>query len=193
MKKLALFSLAAFLFSLVSLGAEPLPYEIQSALLVKSLAYDKNLDKSASNGAVQVGVVYDSDKKSEENARALSAELAKMKARGVKVKDYALEHQLIPLKGEADLPGELKAKSIGVVYTVSEKAETLAMVARVTRGLKILSVTGGNNAAEALKKGTSMGLVLENGKPVILMNLEASLKEGREFSAQFLSLVKVVK
>jgi hypothetical protein len=184
--------LAACLIWLMPLTcfSEMLPPKIQLALLAKILSFDKNIDKNVSNGFLNVAVVFD-DKKNNELAKGLSSELEQIKDGKVKVKDYNIKYKLIQLTEATDIEKEIKANNIGIIFAYCLK-DNVPQIIKASVQLKVLTVTG-DNSLENVKSGISIGLWFENNKPVILLNVNSVMKEGRDFVPQFLSLVKIIK
>jgi hypothetical protein len=182
--------LLCLLFPKYAVADSALPFEIQSALITKILMYDNNVDKNVKNGVLTIGILYRDDEKSRAALRSVTAEFSKLKAKGVKIKNNSLEFASVSAGGS--LADDLKSKSINVLYIIDGKNIDIEDVTSTTQALKLLSIVG-DDAERCVAKGVSVGLKNENDKPSILVNIQSAMKEGRDFSAQFLSLVKIVK
>jgi len=173
--------------------ADALPYNIQTALIVKILEQDRNIGKDLKDTTVNIGILYDKEKKSIESSKNISVEFSKVKEKNVKIKQqYNVNYYLILFVKEEDLITELNSKNIHVLYIITENDANIPAIIKITQNLKILSIVG-EKSEERVKKAVSVGLKVENSKPSILVNLGSSLKEGRDFSPYFLSLVKIYK
>ncbi len=188
--------LASLLFPSGVLKAQEvdvLPYNIQVALMVKVLEQDKNIGKDLKDATINIGILYDQEKKSAGSLKNISGELSKLKEKNIKIKQqYNLNYYPILFGKEEGLVTELKSKNIRVLYIITEKDENIPAIVKITQDLKILSVVG-EKSEERVKKAVSIGFKVENSKPTILVNLASTLKEGRDFSPYFLSLVKIYK
>jgi hypothetical protein len=76
------------------------------------------------------------------------------------------------------------------LYIIGGNDASVSSLIKITQDMKILSITA-EKANDRVKSGVTIGLDIDNGKPAILVNTKSSVKEGRDFSLQFLSLVKV--
>jgi len=195
MKRLLVSIIIIFIFSGSGFHSEeterPLSSDIQAALTLKILLYDKNLDASIRNSTVGVGICYKNTEKSKTCLDEMIVSFEKLKTKGLKIRDYDIKFYPIMLSSADALRNELVQNSVNVLFISCGISDVRDIIA-ITQEQKILSVVG-NFPGELVAKGVSIGLTIKNGKPSILLNLESSIKEGRGFSAQFLSLVSIVK
>lgn len=146
--------LISFLLILMSVNKSPadeyknLPYRVQSVVLLKTLAFNKNL-----SGNITL-YVLDSE------AFASVAKIAIGKKFG-SARLYAVR------SGESlpDTPPD-------IIYF--EKKKHFSTVSAYTRKHNIMSITGN---PDLVKQGVSIGVCAKKGKPTILLNLEASKQE----------------
>jgi hypothetical protein len=167
-----------------------LPYAVQATLISKILVYDNNSGKNSKNNVIMIGLLYNDDEKSKDVVKAMTDQFTKLKAKGIEVKSYSLDS--VPVLIGANLAEDLKANNVSVAYLVDGKNADINAITSVTQSLKVLSISG-DNASQWVGKGITVGLANENDKASISINLPSAMKEGRDFSAQFLSLVKIVK
>lgn len=163
---------AAFLlaFPCVPALADDLPAPIQAALLTKVLEQDTKL----SGAEISITVVGNKD---------VADQLEQLKAKGVKVKGAD-----ITVSSAASVKG-LSGKC-NVLYLAS--AGDTAEAVKYAEANKIL-LASGKNAEDAVKAGAAIGFSLSEGKPKILLNPAAMVKQGQEFEAQLLTLATIVK
>lgn len=191
MKKFLLAAaLSCLLCPMSVFGEAVLPYEIQSALITKILMYDNNVDKNAKNNVLTIGILYRDDEKSKAALKSVTTEFGKLKAKGVKIKSCTLD--FVPILAGGSLADEIRSKNVNVLYIIDGKNADVDSITGATQSLKLLSIIG-EDTDRCVAKGISVGLKNDNDKPAILMNIQSTMKEGRDFSAQFLSLVKIVK
>lgn len=182
--------LLLFSFPILTRASDNLSYEMQAALITKILLYNNNLDKTNKGDTIVVGLLY--NEKSISALKNFANEFSKLKTKGVKVKDYKLDFCPVEMTTKDDLANDLKSKKVGVLYIMNAKDMDIAAITKVTQNAKVLSVLG-DDVEKSLKKGATMGFASDNNRPSILVNVQSAFKEGCDFSAQFLSLVKIVK
>jgi len=154
--------------------AEDMPAAFQAAIIVKIFNQEKGL--SAKETVKLALVCADASACS-----ALSDEFAKLRAAGS-------AKNLEWYKSSAD---KFENEGADAVYLALPGEEAVSLAVKASQRAKTLSITG-RNAEEAAAKGVSVGLDIYGGKPRILVNLNSIVKEGKEFTLQFLTLVKVV-
>ena len=170
-----------------------LPYNIQSVLILRLLAYEKNIETRATNGVINIGILYNSaDTSSRTELAKIKNALKILKSKGLKIKGYDFNLYTIPLGTENDLISILKIRKIKVLYITTGNRDFIKMITRVTRKLDILSITS-DKPAKNVKNGISVGLGVKENKPKIYVNIKSSSKEGADFSAQFLALAEIIK
>lgn len=146
-------------------GATKAPANVQAALFIKLLAFNKGL---ASVGSFTVYVLGDS---------AFAGELKK--AEGKKVGPLTLAK----VEEGAGLPG-----SAPHVLYIGDEGQFEA-ASKYTQDNKILSITG---IPDLVKKGVSLGVGIMGGKPKIFINLESSKAEGINWNPAILKLAQKV-
>jgi hypothetical protein len=189
-KLLAIYFILTFFFSNLA-AAEFLPYNLQAALMLKILNFDKNVDRSAVNGVITIGIVYEANKRSLECSKSILMELLSFKSRGMKIRNSTIDFCLIPFD-ENTFADTVKSKNAMILYVNVETPGSLAKIKEFTKKSGILTVAG-LNSPEKVKSGITIGLELENEKPQILFNPDSAVKEGSNFPKEFLALVKVIQ
>lgn len=178
-------------FAPAVVSAANLPYNVQAALIVKMLQQDNNVSKIISENTVMVGVLCDGSEKAQTAADAMVRELEKLKAKGTKVKDYSLDCCKITLPEKQEIAAVLKAQKVNAVYVIIEKDSPLPDILKATQSLKALSIVGEDAKNRVMNKGVSVGWEVNEGKPAVYINPQSTVKEGRDFPLQFLSVLKV--
>ena len=144
-------------------AVEPAPVNVQVAVLIKVLAFDKSL-----SGDVTLHVIGSSEfaaaVKAQEGAAIGAAKLAKV------------------TEGDA-----AAAAGAGIVF-INDAAQLDAALA-YTRGNGAISITG---EPDLVSKGVSLGVGLEGGKPKILVNAGASKLENVKWNPAILKIATKV-
>ncbi len=139
--------------------------------------------------ALRIGVLFDPS-----NADSLVASTAVITALEHQAKEMTFRDRPIIVSGLplSDTPRMRKAMQtrLHVLYLVNGLSRTkLRRVTRLTRELKIISITG----IEAyVQRGATLAAVVRKGRPHILIHLGAAKAEGAEFSSQLLQLAEIV-
>lgn len=191
MKKI-LFLAAILSYCAVSAGADALSPDLQAALITKILMYENHVTKNAKNNTLVIGVLSGEDEKSVAVAKGISAALLKLKGKGAKINSFAIDVAQAKMAGKDAIVGELKSKNVNALYIAAARPADIAVATSVSQEMKIVSIIG-DDAEKNVAKGVAVGLAVESNKPVILVNISAAVKEGCDFAAQFLQLVKIVK
>jgi hypothetical protein len=140
------------------------PPEIQAALFVKLLGFDKTL-----SGNVSICVIG-------------SPEFAVEMKKGIG-KDIG-NGKLASVSESAGLPSE---KPSAVYLGDGSKANEVIAYARSN---KVLSITG---IPELVEKGISLGVGVSEGKPKVLLNMASSKEEGRDWNPAILKVAKIIQ
>ncbi|OGS19105.1 MAG: hypothetical protein A2219_01530 [Elusimicrobia bacterium RIFOXYA2_FULL_50_26] len=191
MKKI-LFLASILWYCALPAGAESLSADLQAALITKILMYENHASKNAKNNTLVIGVLSGEDEKSAASAKAISAALLKLKAKGAKINSLAIDVAQAKIAGSSAVVEELKSKNVNALYIAAARPADISVATSVSQEMKIVSIIG-DDAEKNVAKGVAVGLAVESNKPVILVNINAALKEGCDFAAQFLQLVKLVK
>ena len=173
----------------VRVGASDLPFEQQSALLLRILAYDRNLDERV-DGQVNVVVIYEeSEPSSLSEASDMEAALRDI-GRSTTISGYRLETYMHPYRGavaELDYLSRLHATA---VYICSGMGGHVVEISGVTQNLSILSFSGVEPWA---REGIGVGLVERGGRAKIIVNLPSTRAEGADLDASLLRHSEVLQ
>ncbi len=160
---------------------------VQFPLMLKILQFDRNLPSRAGSEIV-VAAVYQgryraSVRARDEVHRAASANPnPRVADLPVRIVDVDIER--------IDLKEALDSLDVDVVYLTPLRAMDIVSITRVTRELRIGSMTG---VEDYVHQGVAVGLGVWQEKPRVLVNLDASKAEGADFSSRLLSLAQLVK
>ena len=169
--------------------AMPFPPDVQIALLLKVLTYDRSFQYKAKSG-VTIGVVYvptdaDSVKAKDEVLKTL-ARVSDRTIKNLPIKYVALEY-----KDAASLEKAVRTNKVNVFYIAPGNAASLPTLLKMSKTFAITSSTG---VPEFVEKGVAIGIGIKaDKKPDILINLPASRNEGSDFDASLLRIARVVK
>jgi len=186
--------LAAVLASLLSTsaaGTEPMPFkpDVQIALLLKILTYDRSFPVKNKSG-VMIGVVFvaadpESVAAKDEILKTLAL-VADRTIKNVPIKAVALEY-----KDPKALAATVRSQGINVFYIAPGNAASLQELLRMSHTRGITTATG---VPEYVQRGVAIGIGIKaDKKPDILINLPSSRQEGSEFDASLLRIATVVK
>jgi len=152
------------------LGVEGVPYDLQGAIILKTLPYVLNFEKKEE---IVIGFM------GEEKKELVS--LFKDKKAGEKPVKTVVVKKIEEIKG-IDVLVLLPGVKDGNVDKIIKK----------TRENKIFSITM-IKPESFVKKGISMGIIVEGGKPRIIINPEGIKEEELSLDARFLKLVKLIE
>jgi hypothetical protein len=163
--------------------------EQQAMLMLRILSFEKNL-KQRSGDKVAVVVLFRSGNKASEASKttfmaALEAQAKKQKVNGLEVKVAAL-----PWSDKGSFESKTAAMKAAVVYVCPGLESSVNHISGVTRKKSILSFT---SVETLVKSGLSVGLVMRDAKPTIVVNLPASKAEGADLDPALLKVSEVLK
>jgi hypothetical protein len=164
------------------------PTDVQVPLLLKALAYDRNVEEKA-RGDILVGLLYrPDDVESEAAARSVAKLIAGYPTQ--KISDLPVYYRLIPYEDEAGLANIVREEWVDVVYIAPGLRASLSEILRVTAEGKVLSMTG---VTSYVLDGVTMGIEKPGNRAEMIINLASAQNEGSRFSGQFLSLCNVIR
>lgn len=168
-------------FGATAAHAEELPANLQAAILFKVLSYDGNI---ASRPGTGITVFIVTDKKTEGRKNDYLAGF-KMIA-GKQIGGKAISVQAIGVSELSRLEN-----SGSVIYLPAGSEDGTISKALEVAVEKKIATFGGSEAL--VKRGSAVGLeVGAEGKPEIVINLNASKKQGMKLSSRVLGLARVI-
>jgi hypothetical protein len=159
----------------------------ESLLLLRVLAYDRNVTKRAGK-TVTVAVVYKRGDVESELVRGQIATALSEAAKRVTV--ATLPVKVVSLGMSGNLDGELAAMKPAAAYVCPGLQDAVAGIAKITRARSILSFGGTDRYVAS---GLSIGLVPRSSKTAIVVNLPSSKAEGAALDAALLRVAEVKK
>jgi hypothetical protein len=172
----------------VSAQDRQLPVELQAALLLKVVSYEKTLSTLVEEELV-VGIIYQPDLSRSRDTRSVmtralrSASAAASAGVTVRVVD-------IPLDGAGELPFDLRGRGVHVVYIAPLRAVRLSDVLAGIGTPGLLSFTGEDGQ---LRDGVAVGLSLSGDRAVVRIDLVSVRAVGAEFSSQLLKHAQIIR
>ena len=168
------------------LTAQDAPVAVQIPLLLKVLAFDRAAGNAGREPAA-IAVLYQGRNRGSVMARdAVIDALALIRTReGGEVRCIGID-----LDAEPDLAAALVRSGARAVYVTPLRAVEIATVAAASQKASVTTLTGSRRYVEA---GLAVGIGLRGDRPRILINLDASRREGAQFSAQLLGMAEVLQ
>jgi len=186
--------LGALLFfpSLTIADDETLPVPVFSAIMLKALSYDRNIDRQGKD-KINIGIVYFSDdQKSLDFAGSVRGFIASVQSLGT-LKDKTVGVVSLPMARGFDisnLEDQLKQNNISVLVADLNDEAYVRIVLEAAQKLQISSVCGDTQCEQA---GVSLVIIKREDKPQMLINLDSVKKEGSDYNSKFLSMCDVQK
>lgn len=164
------------------------PFERQVLILVRALAYDRNL-KARAGDAVVVAVLgrLDDDASRRESGAVTDALRA---LGGVKVQGLPLRAARLAWSGAADLEAQVARLGVDAVYVSAGLSEEVQAIREVCRRRKVLSLGG---SLGDVRRGLALGAAVADGRSTILVNLPESREGGADLGAELLRLAEVIR
>jgi hypothetical protein len=181
---------AALLFSGPTRAQQPAAgaAERQVLILVRALAYDRNL-KARAGDALVIAVLGKAD--DEASRRESGAVIDALRALGgVKVQGLPLRAARLQWAGAADLEEQIRRLGVDAVYVSVGLSAEVPAIREVCRKHKALGL-GGNPAD--VRRGLALGAFVADGRSTILVNLPESREGGADLGAELLRLAEVIR
>jgi hypothetical protein len=189
LKSLLLVGLIALTCAVPGLRAEEgVPSDLQAAILMRMLRYDRALQTRAGK-AVVVGIVAKAGDRSSVRAKD---ELAKAIAvlQSGRVPGLPLSVVTTDFKDSADLTAWLAQKNVLVLYVEAGLSAELEGIRKICVSKKIVSVSPVRSFVE---RGLAAGIVLKGDRPAILINLTAAEAAGMDLDPKLLELSEIIR
>ncbi|MEI8011006.1 MAG: hypothetical protein WCI27_00805 [Candidatus Omnitrophota bacterium] len=170
---------------------EVLPSDIFTAILLKALQYDRNIDRHAREKMV-IGIVYaEGDAPGRVFAEEVNAHIDRVRASSG-FKDKPLSGVVLGLGGVFGRDGFkhwLARNNISVLVVAVNDPVFIPDLFDMTWLKEINSVC---YTRECMKRGAGLGIILRDSKPRMLINIGSVKREGSDYSGKFLALCEVV-
>ena len=164
------------------------PLDLQTSIFLKILTFDRTL-KERAWPELKIGILYRSQAKDSEKTKDdLVAILKGLKKE--EVGGLPLTYSAVGFSSPEELEKTLRSEKIRVLYITPGNGEDIPSIAKISKELKILTITG---VAKWVDRGISVGIGLKGRRPQIIINLPSSRAEGADFDARLLKLAKVIR
>lgn len=169
-------------------GAQAVPPDLQAAILVRTLAYDRAL-KARAGGAVVVGVLA---KAGDKSSQAAQEEMLKAFAAAEPrtILGLPLKASATAFKDRASLAAWAAQEGVDALYVTAGLAEELASVRSVCDELKLASFGANRSFVE---KGLAVAVVAKGDTPRLVVNLASARAAGLDLDPKLLQLSEVLK
>jgi len=157
------------------------PVQMQVALFLKVLTFDRNLVVSPASEIV-VGVVFQSGYRASVNAKNVAMAALQVTGNSRKIRAIAID-----LDRET-LVTALPRYRPSVLYVAPLRAIEIGDLATTARNANITTVTG---VPEYISLGLAVSVKLQGERPKLVINAEAAKAEGADFSAELLNLAQI--
>jgi hypothetical protein len=169
-------------------GADGIPADKRALIVLRVLAYDRNLPQRADE-VVRLAVIYRfGDRSSESAAEALIASL-RGDAGKVMVASRPLRVVGIPYSAQG-VEGDLVRAGVAAAIVCPGLGGEVGAISLASRKHSILTFT---DDEQMVRAGLSIGVVRRADRAAILVDLVAARAEGADLSADLLRLAEVVR
>jgi TonB family protein len=158
-------------------------------LLLRVLAYDRQLPSRQSGGTILVGVAFaPGDAASAKEKAAVLAALGELKS--VRIAGFALDFAAVPYSGPGSIQAALGGRRAAALYVCGGLAAAAGEIAGAAARDKIATMSG----SEALTRGgLAFAAFAEGGSGRMIVNLLAAREQGLDLDAAVLKLAIVVR
>lgn len=163
-------------------AAQEVPADIQAALVLKLLGYDRKLTERSPNGVMMVAVIGAGDEGAGAKFKALS---------GRKIQGKQVKVEMLSDNGTQPVKATLTSLGANVVYLGSKVEAGKAKDAIAWANQNQVPTFAGNRALA--EKGAAIGFTVEKGKPRFVVNVAASRAQRIELPARVLRLAELIK
>jgi hypothetical protein len=168
---------------------EELPANSQALLLLRVLAYDRNLRQRAGQ-AVTVAVLYRPGDAASEERRVALVHAFEEVARDVVVAGLPVRVEALAWHDSASLAQRLAAVRPAVLYVDGALAPAVPEIVELSRRRGVLTAGAARPMVDA---GLAIGIVPRGSRAGVIVNLPASRLEGAELEAGLLAVSEVVR
>jgi hypothetical protein len=169
-------------------AADEVPPEQQVLILSRALVYDDNF-KDRVGSEVRIAVLTKPGHTASEASGAAMVKAWKGVG-NLKLAGLPLKVSAMVWKDAATFGPGLAGDAVDVLYVCPGLEANLAEIVELTRKRHVITV---GSREDYIRKGVSLGVILVNARPTIMVNLPASKTEGAAFSSDLLRLATVIK
>lgn len=182
-------ALLALALATASARADELAPRNQALLLLRVLAYDRNLAQRAGPRATVLVLYRPGDLGSESRRGPLRTAFEEV-AREVVVSGLPVEVEEVPFRSAADLDAKVTASRAALVYVDRALASEVAEITRITRVRRAITAAG---TRELVPLGVAVAVVASGTRAAILVNLPAARREGADLDSALLGVAEVLR
>jgi hypothetical protein len=168
-------------------AAQALPASNQALLLLRVLAYDRNLRARAGQEPALV-VLFRPDDPVSLRERDAIVQALREATRTFSVSGLHVRVQEVPWRGPQDLDARLAELRAAALYAGESLAADAPQISAAARARSALSFTPSRAMVEA---GLALGLVHRGTRAGVVVNLAAAHAEGAELESMFLAVVEI--
>ena len=188
----ALFISCLILSSSFARADAVLPGDVFTAIMLKALNYDRNIDRQAKD-KVTIGIVTPADDPEAQGfAGQVRDNISKVQST-VLLKDKPVEARTLTLEKTFDKPKfeeQLKQNNISILVVVVNDPASVNNILEATKDLQISSICGNPGCVQ---NGVGLEIIQKDDKPHMLINLNTVKQEGGDYNSKFLAMCEVVK
>ena len=168
--------------------AAELPPRHQALLLLRVLAYDRNVARRTGATVSVLVLARQGDRASEERAAELAGAFEEV-AREVVLAGLPVKAEVLHLREASTLEARLDEKPATLVYVDEALAPMLPALAQATRRHSALSAGASRALAEA---GLAVAVVARQARAGIIVNQQAARLEGLDLDSALLAVAELV-
>jgi hypothetical protein len=166
---------------------DPLPASKQALLLLRVLAYDRNLRPRATDEVTVVVTYREGDAKSVDERDAIATALQEAASSFV-VGGLPVRVTQVPWRGTQDLDARLAALHAAALYVVASLASEAPAISVASRARSALTF---GPSREVVAAGLALGLVQRADRAALVVNVAAARAEGADLDSGFLAIAEV--
>lgn len=180
---------AIAMIGVASGGADPpIPANLQAAIIMRMLGYDRALKGRAGKELVVGIVAKTSDRVSIEAQVEMQKAFDALPAQDVR--GLPLRALSLNFKGPAEVGTWIAHEGIGVLYVPPGLDKELAAIRAICTERHTVAVTP---VRLFVDQGLPLGIVLKEGRPSIVVNLPAAEAVGMDLDPKLLALSQVIR
>ncbi|HMF88935.1 MAG TPA: YfiR family protein [Gemmatimonadaceae bacterium] len=158
-----------------------IPVQMQVALFLKVITFDRNLVVPPASEIV-VAVVFQSGYRTSVNAKNIAMTALQMTGNQRKIRAIAIDLDREPLAAA------LTRHMPSVLYVAPLRAVEIGDLAVTARNAGVTTVTG---VPQYIALGLAVSVRLQGERPKLVINAEAAKLEGADFSTELLKLAQI--
>jgi len=178
--------------SLVRAESGVLPPDVFTAVMMKTLNYDRNAGRLAKDKVVIAVVILADDALGKGFADTVNANIVKA-GPAFLIKDKPVAGKVLPLArpfDKAALAEQLTRENVSVLVVLVNDPADFKGIVEAAGALQISTVC---REPACAGNGAGLGIVQKDNKPRMVVDLAVAKAEGSDFSSNFLAMCDVLK